>query len=74
MFLKKLTVYKTDPLETIREINFNLHGLNLIVDNTTNTSTDTGNSVGKSTVIKIKDLCLGAKSPKDLYSDKDTHS
>ena len=35
---------------------------------------DSGNSVGKSTAIKIIDLCLGAKSVRELYYDSDTRS
>lgn len=46
----------------------------MIVDNTQDNSTDTGNSVGKSTVIQLIDICLGAKTVATLYKDKDTHS
>lgn len=35
---------------------------------------ESGNSVGKSTAIKIIDLCLGAKSTRELYYDSDTRS
>lgn len=75
MLIEKLIVRKTKPsLEVIREIEFNKQGLNLIVDNTTNSSNDTGNNIGKTTAIKIIDLCLGANSVRSLYYDTDTRS
>lgn len=75
MRIKKLIVRKTKPSEeTIREITFNEKGLNLIVDNTSEEVLESGNSVGKSTAIKIIDLCLGAKSVRELYYDSDTKS
>lgn len=75
MKIKKLIVRKTQPSEEIiREITFNLKGLNLIVDNTAEDLVESGNSVGKSTTIKIIDLCLGAKSVRELYYDSDTRS
>ena len=59
MKIKKLIVRKTQPSEEIiRDITFNLKGLNLIVDNTPEDLIESGNSVGKSTTIKIIDLCL----------------
>ena len=64
----------TPAEEIVRDIKFNLNGLSLIVDNTSNESSESGNSVGKTTAIKIIDLCLGAKSVKDLYYDSDTRS
>lgn len=75
MIIKKLIVRKTKPSEDIiREIIFNKKGLNLIVDNTPENAIESGNSVGKSTAIKIIDLCLGAKSVRELYYDADTQS
>lgn len=75
MKIKKLIVRKTQPSEEIiRDITFNLKGLNLIVDNTPEELIESGNSVGKSTTIKIIDLCLGAKSIRELYYDSDTRS
>ncbi|WP_243285726.1 hypothetical protein [Enterocloster clostridioformis] len=75
MKIKKLIVRKTQPSEEIiRDITFNLKGLNLIVDNTPEDLIESGNSVGKSTTIKIIDLCLGAKSIRELYYDSDTRS
>ncbi len=75
MKIKKLIVRKTKPSEVIiREITFNEKGLSLIVDNTPENIIESGNSVGKSTAIKIIDLCLGAKSVRELYYDSDTRS
>lgn len=74
MQLEKLIVKKTVPDdEIIREIPFK-KGLNLITDITTDVPQNSGNSVGKTTVLKVIDLCLGAKSIKSLYSDNDTNT
>lgn len=75
MFIDRLIVRKTKPSsEVLRNIQFNPKGLSLIVDNTTDISNESGNNVGKTTVIKIIDLCLGAKSVRELYYDSDTKS
>lgn len=66
MFIKSLTI--ATPFEVIRKIDFS-SGLNLIVDNTPTTDTQlTGNNVGKTTVLKLVDFCLGA-NPSIIYSD-----
>lgn len=75
MFIDRLIVRKTAPsICIIRDIKFNRQGLSLIVDNTNTSLEGTGNSVGKTTAIKIIDICLGAKNVKDLYYDSDTRS
>lgn len=56
MFIKKITI--SSPLQVIREIPFH-KGLNLIVDESDGQVT--GNGVGKTTVLKLIDFCLGAK-------------
>jgi len=66
MFIKSLTI--TSGSIVIREIVFH-KGLNLIVDESENQIT--GNSVGKTTVLKLVDFCLGA-SPKQIYVDPET--
>ncbi|EGQ98800.1 DUF2326 domain-containing protein [Vibrio cholerae] len=53
------------PSHIIREIPFH-KGLNLVVDESDGQVT--GNSVGKTTVLKLIDFCLGAK-PKIIYED-----
>ena len=67
MFLKSLTITRGDDT-IIRDIQFNT-GLNLIVDETPVVNgKETGNNVGKTTVLKLVDFCLGAKA-KGIYSD-----
>ena len=67
MFLKSLTITRGDGA-IIRDIQFHL-GLNLIVDETRAISgKETGNNVGKTTVLKLVDFCLGAKA-KEIYTD-----
>lgn len=64
MFLKSLII--STPTKTIRKIYFR-KGINLIVDESKEEHI-TGNSVGKTTVLKLIDFCLGAKS-KIIYED-----
>jgi len=66
MFIKKLLI--SSPSEIIREIDF-YSGLNLIIDDTPAEDTkSTGNNVGKTTVLKLVDFCLGAKGS-IIYTD-----
>ncbi len=66
MFLKTLTI--SDDVCVIREIIFR-RGINLIVDETLNINgEETGNNVGKTTVLMLIDFCLGA-SAKHIYTD-----
>lgn len=66
MFLKSLTI--SSNTEVIREIKFH-NGINLIVDETHNDQgTETGNNVGKTTVLMLVDFCLGADA-KQIYTD-----
>lgn len=65
MFIKSLFIYNDNGV--IRDIHFH-QGLNLIVDNTPNATTETGNNVGKTTVLKLVDFCLG-KDASIIYSD-----
>lgn len=67
MFLDSLIVKNGE--QTIREIKFH-KGINLIVDYTAPNSkkTDSGNSVGKTTVLRLIDFCLDG-SAKNIYSD-----
>jgi uncharacterized protein YydD (DUF2326 family) len=66
MFIKSLTI--TSGANVIREIEFH-KGLNLIVDESEHQIT--GNSVGKTTVLKLIDFCLGADK-KNIYVDPET--
>lgn len=66
MFLKSLTI--SSGSKVIREIVFH-EGLNLIVDDTPADATkQTGNNVGKTTVLALIDFCLGG-SGKYVYTD-----
>ncbi|MEA5140950.1 DUF2326 domain-containing protein [Arcicella rigui] len=66
MFIKSLSI--TSGAKVIREIEFH-KGLNLIIDESENQIT--GNSVGKTTVLKLVDFCLGADK-KNIYVDPET--
>ena len=66
MYIKSLSI--TSGAKVIREIEFH-KGLNLIVDESENQIT--GNNVGKTTVLKLVDFCLGADK-KNIYVDPET--
>lgn len=66
MFIKSLAI--TSGNKVIREIEFH-KGLNLIIDESEHQIT--GNSVGKTTVLKLVDFCLGADK-KNIYVDPET--
>lgn len=74
MFLKNLKIYTEE--EVIRDITFH-KGLNLIVDETESheqndsETTETGNSVGKTTVLRLVDYCLGGKG-ENIYKDPES--
>lgn len=65
MFLKELTINSASG--EIRKVTFK-KGLNLVVDVTGKTSTSTGNDVGKTTLLRVIDYCLGS-SGESLYKD-----
>ncbi len=68
MFLKKLTISNDDLI--IRDIPFH-RGINLIIDETrTEDKTESGNNVGKTTVLRLIDFCLGGKG-KNIYEDSE---
>lgn len=56
MYLSRLSISSSTAL--IRDIKFH-RGLNLIVDETPENTTGTGNNVGKTTVLRLIDYCLG---------------
>ncbi len=73
MFLKSLLI--STPTKVIREIPFH-KGLNLIVDETPSGDTLTGNNVGKTTVLRLVDFCLGRDGSvvfKDPESKRDVY-
>lgn len=65
MQLTELTV--TRGTSVIRIIKFK-NGLNLILDKPTGGPKSTGNSVGKTTVLRLIDFCLGSKGD-DIWQD-----
>lgn len=66
MFLSSLTIKNEDKL--IREITFH-KGINLIIDETkSENKTESGNSVGKTTVLRLIDFCLDGKG-QNIYMD-----
>lgn len=74
MIIEKLIIKKTNPtLEIVREIKFK-KGLNLITDLTLDNNQSSGNNIGKTTLLRIIDLCLGGKEIKKIYFDSDTNS
>ena len=68
MFLEYLKIIKNGSV--LRQIDFK-KGINFIVDKTPITGgKETGNNVGKTTVLRLVDYCLGSKG-KDIYSDSE---
>ncbi|HEY0221642.1 MAG TPA: DUF2326 domain-containing protein [Lactovum miscens] len=69
MFIKELSI--SSNKEIIRRIEFHL-GSNLIVDETDNSiDIETGNNIGKTTVLALIDYCLGGNS-EQIYKDSET--
>lgn len=72
MYIKNLII-SSETKGPIRNIEFH-KGLNLIVDKTVKTDeTQTGNNVGKTTVLRLIDFCLG-NSASSLYQDPENKS
>lgn len=70
MRLISLVVKETVSNQIIRNVSFNESGLSLIVDETD--SQTSGSNIGKTTAVKVIDLCMGANSISSLYKEKDT--
>ncbi len=71
MFLKSLKIEKNSAL--IREISFR-KGINLVVDETkTKDKKESGNNVGKTTLLRLIDFCLG-NDGKNIYRDPEFKS
>ncbi len=68
MFIEKLVISETSPdYKEIRTITFK-KGMNFIV-NGSNEERKKGNSLGKTTVLRVIDICLGSRDRKYLYYD-----
>lgn len=70
MYLNRLII--SSPRTVIRDIEFH-KGLNLIVDETTDNTTGTGNNVGKTTVLRLIDYCLGGDVDGIYRNPEDKH-
>ena len=64
MFLKQLMITNLEGL--VRKIEFHA-GLNLIIDETPEGTEDTGNNVGKTTLLRLIDFCMGGDA-KPIYT------
>ena len=72
MLIENLIIKETFPTEKIiRDIKFNLNGLNLIVDES---NSKKGNGVGKTTFLRLLDIGFGARDRKAIYTDPETSS
>ena len=72
MLIDNLIIKETFPIQkVIRDIKFNLDGLNLIVDES---NSKKGNGVGKTTFLRLIDICFGARDRKAIYTDPETSS
>src|SRR5437868_4726816 len=67
MRLTSLTLLRGDTV--IRAIKFK-NGLNLILDKPTSAATQSGNNVGKTTVLRLIDFCLGSEGD-DIWQDSE---
>jgi hypothetical protein len=68
MYIKRLKIENNEKI--LRNLEFH-SGLNLIIDETPATDVKaTGNNVGKTTVLKLIDFCLGAKASA-IYTDEE---
>jgi uncharacterized protein YydD (DUF2326 family) len=66
MFIKNLKI--TNGEDIIRDISFH-KGINLIIDETTTSDKkESGNNVGKTTILRLIDYCLGGNG-QDIYKD-----
>ena len=70
MYLSKLTI--SSPGKVIRDIEFH-KGLNLRVDESPENTTGTGNNVGKTTVLRLIDYCLGGDVDGIYRNPEDKH-
>lgn len=71
MYLESLKIVETSPTNNvIRDVPFK-DGLNIVVDESDD---EKGNNVGKTTFLKLIDICLGASDKKYIWTDSDTGS
>lgn len=71
MLIDSLSIIKGFPnVEIVRDVKFNLRGLNLIVDK----PNASGNGIGKTTFLRLIDIAMGASEISALYKDKEQSS
>ncbi|RLQ89998.1 hypothetical protein [Falsibacillus albus] len=74
MYLKRMRMNEgVGEEKEIRNVPFKA-GINIIVDETGDTDNSQGNNVGKTTFLKLIDICFGAKDKKYIWTDNDTGS
>ncbi|MEI3610192.1 hypothetical protein [Pseudogracilibacillus sp. SO10305] len=74
MYLKRMKIFESiGEKKEIRNIQFK-PGLNIVVDDSPSSDTSQGNNVGKTTFLKLIDICLGARDKKYIWTDNDTGS
>ncbi|MGO4942873.1 hypothetical protein ACTQ5R_09645 [Ruoffia tabacinasalis] len=70
MYIKKIELLENSPeIKLINDFHFKNH-LNLIVDGSIDLKR--GNGVGKTTILRLVDICLGSRDKKFLYTDYET--
>ena len=69
MFLKKFSLIN-EVGEVVREVKFK-KGINIILGRSNEKGEGTSNSLGKTTLIRCIDFCLGAKNADELYKDSE---
>lgn len=67
MRLEKIGIYRNE--QAIREVFFK-RGLNMILDKPTTSRTMSGNSIGKTTLLRLIDYCLGSDG-EDIWTDSE---
>ncbi|MBC1458506.1 DUF2326 domain-containing protein [Listeria newyorkensis] len=73
MYIKMMKISETVPeYKEIRNIEFKKH-MNFIVDGSTSRD-EKGNSVGKTTVLRLIDICLGSDDRKFIYHDAELNN
>lgn len=71
MLIDSLSIIKGFPeFEIVRNVKFNLKGINLIVDKLN----ANGNGIGKTTFLRLIDIAMGASEINALYKDKEQNS
>ncbi|PEC81959.1 hypothetical protein [Bacillus cereus] len=74
MYLKSMRIVEgIGDHKEIRNVQFK-QGINIIVDDTKDSVNNQGNNVGKTTFLKLIDICFGAKDKKYIWTDNDTGS